>query len=102
MTYDLETAMTDLHSPVSFGGGGGRGGGGGSRQERRNSFHQRRNSKRSRRGNKGSNVDAGTTVDVGRGLSRYSGGRRVGGIGFNESGPFCRDCDYDIPNSGRR
>ena len=28
MTYDLETAMTDLHSPVSFGGGGGRGGGG--------------------------------------------------------------------------
>lgn len=26
MNYDLKTAMTDLDSPVSFGGGGGRGG----------------------------------------------------------------------------
>ncbi len=46
MNYDLETAMTDLHSPVSFGGGGQGEGGSRDRQERRNSFHQRRNAGR--------------------------------------------------------
>ncbi|WP_170566106.1 hypothetical protein [Ruegeria atlantica] len=31
MNYDLEKAMTDLHSPVSFGGGGSQGDGDGAR-----------------------------------------------------------------------
>ena len=107
MSRIYRISMTDLNGAVSFGGGGDRSGGGGGgssgRQQRRNDFHRNRDRNRTQNGGgRGVTIDPGTTVDVGRGLGRLVGGHRGAGRIGSESGPFCRDCSYTIPNSGPR
>ena len=87
MNYDLETAMTDLNSPVSFGGGGGRGGGGSSAPSRSKRPRSRPDFVRNGR------MDHGIKIgNSGGGIDVTGGQFGSGGINF--------DFDfvpYDIP-----